>query len=176
MKTKLLIFLMTMLGFSTIKATNTTLTYQVTSSCYTILVDTNSTIIQLPTMGTANIQPTGVMVYCTNISNGIDQIVLVSNCNPVCDTTTIILNIAICNIQVQTAYDSVNNSIIATATGGTLPYSYTWSNGVSTTSYISNLTPGTYCVTVIDINGCRGTSCATANGGINTCSRLVAKD
>lgn len=37
--------------------------------------------------------------------------------------------------------------------GGTSPYSYTWSNG-STMQMISGLTPGTYTVTVMDANGC----------------------
>jgi len=37
--------------------------------------------------------------------------------------------------------------------GGTEPYSYTWNNG-ATSQYMGNLTPGTYSVTVTDVNGC----------------------
>lgn len=42
----------------------------------------------------------------------------------------------------------------ATASGGTSPYRYAWSNG-ATTSAISNLAPGDYGVTVTDAAGCQ---------------------
>ncbi len=43
--------------------------------------------------------------------------------------------------------------------GGTHPYSYSWSNG-STAEFASNLSAGTYTVTITDYNGC------TSNGSI----------
>lgn len=46
-----------------------------------------------------------------------------------------------------------NGSITATATGGTAPYTYTWSNG-TTVATNNNLAAGTYTVTVADTNGC----------------------
>ncbi len=45
----------------------------------------------------------------------------------------------------------------ATASSGSAPYHYQWSNG-GTTSTITNLCPGVYHVTVVDINGCSGTA------------------
>jgi hypothetical protein len=56
-----------------------------------------------------------------------------------------------------------NNGVINLAvSGGTAPYTYNWGNNI-TTPNLSNLTPGTYSVTVTDANGC--TKTATANIG-----------
>lgn len=48
--------------------------------------------------------------------------------------------------------------IQASVTGGTLPYSYVWSNGV-TNSTITTLNSGNYCITVSDANSCTISSC-----------------
>ena len=45
----------------------------------------------------------------------------------------------------------------ASATGGTMPYSYTWSNSAITAS-ITGVAAGTYTVTVTDNNGCTSTT------------------
>lgn len=47
-------------------------------------------------------------------------------------------------------------------TGGTLPYSFAWSNG-ATEAHLTNLAPGSYTVTVADANGC----VAIATGNVN---------
>ncbi len=45
-------------------------------------------------------------------------------------------------------------SVIANIEGGTAPYSYAWSAGISFDSLNTNLAAGTYTVTVTDVNGC----------------------
>ena len=55
-----------------------------------------------------------------------------------------------------------NGSISLSVTGGEAPYSYLWSNGL-TTRDISGLTQGYYKVTVRDINGCEKTDSVRIN-------------
>ncbi len=53
-----------------------------------------------------------------------------------------------------------NGTATVIATGGTQSYTYTWSTG-ATTSFIENLSVGTYTATVIDANGCTAVSSTT---------------
>ncbi len=57
-----------------------------------------------------------------------------------------------------------NGSATGSVTGGTAPYVYAWSNGV-TAQTITGLGPGNYTVCVTDANGCSG--CDTVNVLIN---------
>jgi len=53
-----------------------------------------------------------------------------------------------------------NGTVTTSVTGGSQPLIYLWSNG-ATTPNLTNVSAGTYCVTVTDANGCTGTACAT---------------
>ena len=63
----------------------------------------------------------------------------------------------------DTDCSGTNGSAFVTAVGGKGPYNYAWSNGINTL-FISNLTPGTYTVTVTDANGCTQV-CSSLIGG-----------
>ena len=58
------------------------------------------------------------------------------------------------NPQVLTAIPTGN---------GTSPYTYAWSNGQSNSNILTIVSPGTYCVTITDVNGCTATECITVS-------------
>ncbi|MBL0051105.1 MAG: SprB repeat-containing protein [Bacteroidetes bacterium] len=64
--------------------------------------------------------------------------------------------VAMCSGSNVNCYGGNNGSASVTASGGTPPYTYMWSNG-KTTSSNSNLSAGTYTATVTDANGCTAT-------------------
>ena len=57
--------------------------------------------------------------------------------------------------QNLSCFGSEDGSVSATATGGQSPYSYIWSNGM-TSSTVNNLSAGSYLLTITDDNGCVG--------------------
>ncbi len=69
---------------------------------------------------------------------------------------------------------SCNGSATATLTGGTIPYSYVWSNGATTHS-INSVPAGTYTLNVTDANGCTVSGSYIIKGGnaINPTTQLV---
>lgn len=58
--------------------------------------------------------------------------------------------------------DANSGALNLIATGGTLPLTYTWSNGI-TTEDLNNIPPGNYTVQVTDANGCNATGNWTIN-------------
>src|SRR6185436_14880730 len=63
------------------------------------------------------------------------------------------LNGNVATTQNVSCNSGANGTINLAVTGGTAPYSYSWSNGASTQN-ISGLYSGTYVVTVTDAQGC----------------------
>ncbi len=71
----------------------------------------------------------------------------------------------------ETSSGANNGTATATAGGGTPALSYNWSNS-ATTSMITGLPPGNYCVTITDMNGCSVTGCGQVDA--SGCSLNVA--
>jgi len=53
-----------------------------------------------------------------------------------------------------------NGAVNSTVTGGLSPYTYSWSNG-ATTQNLNNVLPGSYTLTVTDVNGCTASETIT---------------
>ncbi len=79
-------------------------------------------------------------------------------------------------LNLQTTDESILNgndgSILALPSGGTSPYTYTWSSGQST-SEIQNLSVGGYDVTVTDANGCVLTQATMIQAGSDPCLNFM---
>lgn len=97
---------------------------------------------------------------CT-FTNGITYVVTVTDVQGCSGSATFFIP---CQISAAIAFDSLTNCYTATAIGGALPYTYMWSIG-SNTATICTTVPGTYCVTVVDANGCMASTCSSQSGG-----------
>ncbi|MDZ7879361.1 MAG: T9SS type A sorting domain-containing protein [Saprospiraceae bacterium] len=84
-----------------------------------------------------------------------------SGCSSVATATVnAVGSLAISLTSTNAACGIANGSVTATATSGTAPFRYAWSNG-ATTQTIGVLGAGTYTVTVTDASGCTATGSRT---------------
>ncbi|WP_170878379.1 Ig-like domain-containing protein [Daejeonella lutea] len=105
----------------------------------------------------------------TNLSAG-SYTVSVTDANNCSATATITITqpaaaLTLSSTQVDVLCFGANTgSINLTATGGTGPYTYSWTGGTTAaTEDLTNLAAGTYTVTVIDRNNCIATTTVTIN-------------
>lgn len=80
-------------------------------------------------------------------------------------TTSIVSDTSSLNVlaQITHSHNGQNDgSIKINPMGGCAPYSYKWATG-DTTSELSNLSPGTYCLTLTDCMNCSRDYCALVN-------------
>jgi gliding motility-associated-like protein len=94
----------------------------------------------------------------SNLTAGVYSVTVTDSYQCVLDTTFIITQpdsglANVLNVSQVTCFGLANGSITVNTMGGTPAYSYLWSNGATTAS-LSNLTPGTYNLTVTDQGGC----------------------
>ncbi len=71
--------------------------------------------------------------------------------------------IATCQVSRPVACFGEDGDVTAVVTGGTLPYSFSWSNGMSDS--VITVAPGTYDLTVSDANGCTSLCSVTLPAG-----------
>lgn len=90
--------------------------------------------------------PAGVYSVLIQDSLGCNNYYQINVGEPLVLTTTIGVTGVSCN-------QGSNGTLLAQVTGGTMPYSYSWSNA-QTTAGVSGLAPGSYTVTITDGNGC----------------------
>jgi len=97
-----------------------------------------------------------------------EYVVLVTDGNgcTVADSITLVQpDVLSCNANASPGgCGAANGTADVTPIGGTLPYSYLWSNG-ATTAALTNLSPKTYTVTVTDGNNCTTSCSAIVTGG-----------
>jgi PKD repeat protein len=100
-----------------------------------------------------------VGVYSLTVTDGINGCTSSATC-----TVTILPPMVITDVVTNVSSNGGNDGAIdITVCGGNAPYHYTWSNGVTTQDLAGYVGPGTYTVTVTDINGCTQTGSFTVN-------------
>ncbi|MGL5891288.1 MAG: PKD domain-containing protein, partial [Bacteroidia bacterium] len=71
-------------------------------------------------------------------------------------------------------FNGTNGAASVTATGGTGPYTYSWSPNVSTTAAASGLAAGNYVVLVVDSAGCSSTTTVTVTQPVQLTTTAAA--
>jgi hypothetical protein len=113
-----------------------------------VINEATVTVANPPILGGSGLNPDTLSIVVTNLSS---------------EYTLCFLN---CSLSVSINQDTTilchgdNTSATATPTGGTEPYTYSWSNG-DTTATITNISAGSYTVTVYDSAGCSAVQAIT---------------
>jgi hypothetical protein len=89
-----------------------------------------------------------------------------------CDAETVCANFFSCdNVALDLDGDVTDNNVLITATGGTEPYTYSWTGPAGFTAgdvtELNDLANGTYTATVEDASGCTATFTALVDVGTN---------
>jgi PKD repeat protein len=111
-------------------------------------------------------------------SNGTYQVCLIIESATCIDTVCQYIAVTLanpCNIGVSISLvgPPPQNSLLADISGGSGPYSFSWSTG-ETTEIIQVSSSMNYCVTVTDNIGCTATACYNYNSNCNLISTIVA--
>lgn len=112
----------------------------------------------LQTIATATALAAGTYIATVTDANGCIDTAVVSIAQPA------VLNAGIVQKQDASCNGYTNGNATVAATGGTLPYTYSWNtNPVQAGTIASSLAAGAYIATVTDANGCTDTAMVTIN-------------
>jgi len=100
-----------------------------------------------------------------NLTAG-NYVLTVTDANGCVITNTVTINstsgpTAVASVGTSIKCSGQTGSVTATASNGTLPYTYSWSAGVSGSGFQVSGFAGTYTVTIVDANGCSSISSIT---------------
>jgi hypothetical protein len=140
---------------------------------------TNSTAQNCSVLGTATVSiSNGTAPYSINWSNGAagttasnlaagTYTVSITDANGCTGSNSVtvannVINLNLNSSSIDAACGVANGSASVTASNGTAPFSYTWSNNANSASIVG-LSAGTFTVTVSDANGCSGQSSVIVN-------------
>ncbi|MBX2825779.1 MAG: hypothetical protein KTR33_13685, partial [Gammaproteobacteria bacterium] len=85
-------------------------------------------------------------------------------CSSTDEVTVTVNELPVVNLtKVDASCGQANGSITASVSGGSSPYTYVWSGGVSTSDQATDLAPGSYSVTVTDANNCTSSASISIN-------------
>jgi gliding motility-associated-like protein len=112
----------------------------------------------IPAQTTEDLNNLKAGTYCVTVSDSGGS--TRDTCFTVTEPGVIVLNGTVTNDVNENCQGAIDLNV----TGGTLPYTYSWSNGL-TSQDLTQLCPGQYCVTVTDGQGCAANSCFTVFAG-----------
>jgi hypothetical protein len=139
----------------TANATATNTTCGLNNGTATVVAVPGATYLWNNGQTTTTISNLAAGTYCVTVTaNGCEK----GTCVTVGASSAPTLTTQVTNIGCNGSTGSVTVNVA----NGNAPYSYLWASG-QTTSSISNLNAGTYCVTVTDASGCTATTCATVS-------------
>jgi len=121
------------------------------------------------------------LATATGLSAGTYSVIITDQmgCTNTVTGITITQASAIRDSVASAAYPSCNGgmgSATIGVTGGAMPYTYTWTGGVSTTATASNITSRTYTVTIKDANSCSSTLVFTLTQPVAIRDTIVSSD
>lgn len=111
--------------------------------------------------GTNATPPAGVAQVQVTDAAGTVQVLTLANLLPCSPNPCPTITVSLSGISNVTCYGQSDGEAIASASGGTAPYTYTWLPGNLTGASQTNLVAGTYTITATDAMNCTGDTTLT---------------